>query len=185
MMEKSTVMATKTKKNSVFLMWNAKSIQKKTDKFLHLMKSKDLSVSIIPESYLQENQKLHIANLRAYHSDRSTGSKRGGTAVIVSTKVKHHEIALPPVGSIEATGIQIQTSGGPLHLIATYPPPSQLYPGDLDALLDSSIPTLIGGDLNAKHHCWNSQTANSKGDALLAHSRKKDFVVAGSTYPTH
>ncbi|KAJ1136204.1 hypothetical protein NDU88_002622 [Pleurodeles waltl] len=50
---------------------------------------------------------------------------------------------------------------------------------------ESTIPTLIGGDLNAKHQCWTSRTANSKGHALLAHSRKKDFVVVGPTHPTH
>ncbi|KAJ1127276.1 hypothetical protein NDU88_005679 [Pleurodeles waltl] len=145
----------------------------------------DVSIALISETHLQGNQKLNLANHRVYRTDRPTGAKGGGTAVIVSTKVKHHEIALPPVGSIEATGIQIQTTAGPLRLIAAYSPPGKLCPKDLDALLDPSIPTLIGGDLNAKHQCWNSRTANSKGHALLAHSKKEDFVVAGPTQPTH
>ncbi|KAJ1192285.1 hypothetical protein NDU88_001596 [Pleurodeles waltl] len=182
MVKKSTVMAAKTKKNS---MWNANSIQKKTDELLHLMESKDVNVAPISETHLQINQELNIANYRVTRTDHSTGAKEGGTAMIVSTKVKHNEIALPPVGSIEATGIQIQTSSLPLRLAAAYSPPSQLGPSDIDALLDSSISTLFGGDLNAKHQCWNSQTANSKGYALLAHSRKKDFVVAGPTHPMH
>ncbi|KAJ1151943.1 hypothetical protein NDU88_004722 [Pleurodeles waltl] len=179
MVKKSTVMAAKTKKNSTFLMWNANSIQKKTDELLHLMESKDMSVALISETHLQINQKLNLANYRVCRTDCSTGAKGRGTAVTVSTKVKHH------VGSIEATGIQIQTSAGPLRLIATYSPPGQLCPSNIDALLDSSIPTLIGGDLNAKHQCWNSRTTNSKGHALLATSRKKDFAAAGSSRPTH
>ncbi|KAJ1120327.1 hypothetical protein NDU88_008500 [Pleurodeles waltl] len=145
----------------------------------------DVSIALISETHFQGSQNLNLANHRVYRTDRATGAKGGGTAVIVSTKVKHHEIALPPVGSVEATGIQIQTTAGPLRLIAAYSPPGKLCPKDLDALLDPSIPTLIGGDLNAKHQCWNSRTANSKGHALLAHSKKEDFVVAGPTQPTH
>ncbi|KAJ1197865.1 hypothetical protein NDU88_001710 [Pleurodeles waltl] len=51
--------------------------------------------------------------------------------------------------------------------------------------MDSSMLTLIGEDLHAKHQCWNSRTTNIKGHALLAHSRKKDFVVGGPTHSTH
>ncbi|KAJ1141152.1 hypothetical protein NDU88_007487 [Pleurodeles waltl] len=145
----------------------------------------DVSIALISETHLQGSQKLNLANHRVYRTDRATGAKGRGTAVIVSTKVKHHEIALPPVGSVEATGIQIQTTAGPLRLNTAYSPPGKLCPKDLDTLLDPSIPTLIGGDLNAKHQCWNSRTANSKGHALLAHSKKEDFVVAGPTQPTH
>ncbi|KAJ1087586.1 hypothetical protein NDU88_000753 [Pleurodeles waltl] len=185
MMKKSKVMSNKTKQNSVFLMLNGNSIQKKTDKLLHLMESKDVSVVLISETHLQGNHKLDLANHKVYRTDHSTGAKARRTAVVISTEVKHHENALPPVGSIEATGIQIQTSGVPLCLIAGYSPPNQLCPSDMDALPDSNMPTSIGGDLFAKHQCWNPRTANSKGHALLAHSRKKDFVVAGPTHPKY
>ncbi|KAJ1169666.1 hypothetical protein NDU88_001557 [Pleurodeles waltl] len=125
-----------------------------------------MSVALISETHLQINQKLNLANYRVYRPDHSTGAKGEKTAVIVSTKVKHQHLQAP-------------------RLIATYSLPSQLCPSDIDAILDSNIPTLIRRDLNAKHQCWNSRTTNSKRHALLAHSRKKDFVVADPTHPTH
>lgn len=145
-------MAATSKCNSNILMWNANGIHRKTDELLHLMESKKVSAALLSETHLQPNHKLNLANHRIYRTDRAAGVRGGGTAVIVNTGIKHQEIALPQMKKLEATGVQVQTPAGPLRLIAVYlAPNTKLHMTDLDSLLDSNIPTIIGGDLNAKH----------------------------------
>ena len=127
-----------------------------------------------------------MANARIYRTDRPGTARQGGTAIIVDSKQEHNELVLPPSNSIEATGIQIRTTSGPLRVIAVYCRPGVKFnQEDFKRLLDSPHPTIIGGDLNAKHNNWNSRVTNTRGRALDLLSRKIGFTVAGPTEPTH
>ena len=141
---------------------------------------------MISETHLIPSLSLKIANTRIYRTDRACSTRSGGTAIIVDSTQDHHELVLPPTSSIEATGIQLKTKSGPLRVIAVYcRPGAKFAQEDLIQLLDSPHPTIIGGDLNAKHDSWNARVSNTRGRALHSMSRKMGFTVAGPTEPTH
>lgn len=164
--------------------WNANGIKTRHAELQHLLDTEDITVALISETHLSEKDKFAIASYNIYRTDRSTPG--GGTAIVARKSVKSHEIPLPPLATMEAVGVQVETPSGPLRLIAAYiRPQAKLHPSDFDKLLDSPLPTIIAGDLNAKHTSWNSKVCNSKGRTLFAHSCKNDFIVAGPREPTH
>lgn len=171
---------------TTIIIWNANGINSRKDELLHLMETRDVAAALICETRLLPGDKLHLANHTVFRRDRPGVQRAGGTAIIVDSRVRHHEIPLPDTASIEATGVLITTKTGPLRLIAAYcRPRTKLLPADIETLLDSNYPTIIGGDLNAKHPSWNSRVANIHGRTLLALSRRSDFTVAGPQEPTH
>lgn len=169
-----------------FCIWNANSIFPKTAELHHFISSHNINVAMISETHLIPSLPLKLANTRVYRTDRSVSSRSGGTALIVDSNQDHHELVLPPSSSYEATGIQLKTKSGPLRVIAIYyPPGTKLAESDLERLLDSPHPTIIGGDFNAKHANWNSIVTNARGRALHTMSRRMGFTVAGPKEPTH
>lgn len=165
-------------------MWNANSIVAHQAEFLNFIETNNFAATLISETFLTPKHRFVMANHSCFRSDRPT--RGGGTAIVVQNNVKHFQIHLPKLESIEAIGIQIETSSGPLRLISAYLPPNSPYhSNDIDLLLNSNLPTLIAGDLNSKSPAWNSRTTNFHGKLLLKHSLQSDFSVAGPSDPTH
>jgi exonuclease III len=168
------------------LTWNANSIYNKSAELLHFIATHNITVAMISETHLIPSLSLKVANSRVYRTDRAGTSRSGGTAIIVDSNHEHHELTLPTSNSIEATGIQLKTKSGPLRVISVYCRPGiKFAQEDLNRLMDSPHPTIIGGDLNAKHDSWNARVTNTRGRALYSMSRKMGFTVAGPTEPTH
>lgn len=165
--------------------WNANGIRSRTSELLDLMASTDSSVALVCETHLQPGHQLRLTNHTVYRTDRPGGKAFGGTAVIVRNTVRHEELVLPELYRLEATGVCLHTAKGPLRVIAVYSPPQALIIElDIEALLDTDQPTIIAGDLNAKHPDWNSPTANPAGRKLRAHSMREGFRISGPTEPT-
>lgn len=167
------------------IIWNANSITPKKDDLLNFLTDNDIAAAMIGETMLKPQTNFQLANFVTYRTDRIS-KHGGGTAVIVDAKICHHQIVLPPLITIEATGVEIMTRNGPLRLVAVYCPPGvKMDTADIDRLLDSNLPTVLGGDLNAKNRAWNSRVNNTRGNALLARSRTQGFTVSGPAEPTH
>lgn len=170
--------------NLTLLAWNANGIRQKKDEFLHFFKQHACDIALINETFLKPGQTFKLPNTTIYRNDRP--SHGGGTAVIVRRGISHHEITLPPLKSIEATAILIDTKTGPLRLIAAYKPPrSMLDTTDLDAIFQDNTPTVLAGDLNSKHSAWNSRITNPSGKILFSHSSRNDYLVMGPDSPTY
>ena len=171
-------------RSTEFIAWNANGIRTRHAELQNLLDTDNITAALISETHLSEKDKFSLASYEIYRMDRPT--QGGGTAIVVRNGVKSHEIPLPPLTTMEAVGVQVETGSGPLRLIAAYiRPQAKLHPSDFDKLLDSSLPTIIAGDLNAKHTSWNSKVCNAKGRALFSHSCKSDFIVAGPLEPTY
>jgi endonuclease/exonuclease/phosphatase family metal-dependent hydrolase len=164
--------------------WNANGIRTRHAELQNLLDTEDFTAALICETHLAEKDKLAMAGYDIYRVDRPTLG--GGTAIVVRRSCKSHEIPLPALNTMEAVGVQVETPSGPLRLIAAYiRPQAKLHTSDFDKLLDTTLPTIIAGDLNAKHTSWNSRVCNTKGRSLYSHSCKSDFIVAGPLEPTH
>lgn len=72
------------------------------------------------------------------------------------------------------------------RLSAIYKRPAfTLQLADIDSLLDSTLPTILAGDLNAKHIAWQSHSINTAGRTLYSSMDNGEFNVFAPTTPTH
>lgn len=86
----------------------------------------------------------------------------------------------------ESIGISIDTnSSHPLYIFSVYSPPLDLDLSGLPALFDDRIPTIVAGDLNAKHTAWGCHHINPKGDSLSDLICDHHLSIEAPTKPTH
>jgi hypothetical protein len=79
-------------------------------------------------------------------------SVKGGTAVAVRKGIPHSHIDLPPLISVEATGVCVHIGNKEILLSAVYKSPGLTWNDtDIDELLSLRHKCILGGDLNSKH----------------------------------
>jgi Reverse transcriptase (RNA-dependent DNA polymerase)/Endonuclease-reverse transcriptase len=172
--------------------WNANGgLNAKKTEILAFLKENAIKILLISETHLKDSSIWSIPNYKIYRTDRPLDPKSphaaGGTAIVVHYTVKHTPLALPPLKSMEATAISVNTGQGKkLTIISAYKKPDNIiHISDLNALMMTNMPTIMAGDLNAKHRDWNSHTENSRGNKLRKHSDKNGYIVIGPPNPTH
>jgi hypothetical protein len=65
-----------------------------------------IDVKLLSETHLKTHERFSIRNYHIYRNDRHPGAK-GGTTVAVIKGAPHSYVDLPPLISIEATGVCI------------------------------------------------------------------------------
>lgn len=164
--------------------WNADGIDRQKAEFHAFLTDNHIDVALINETHLNDFQPLNLANYATYRNDRPTAG--GGTAVLVKRRLQHHVVPTPPLRSLEATGISINTRAGPITMFAVYlAPRCRLHQTDIDSLLQGNVPIMICGDLNSKHPSWNSRVQNTRGLQLLRHTNNSSYVVRAPPQPTY
>lgn len=176
-----------TRKEIRLVTWNANGgVRAKTTETNHFLLKHKVDILLINETNLIPNDKWQIANYKTYRTDRPGKVRAGGTAILISKEIKHHQIIPASTPNIETTAIIIDTSLGKLKIIAAYASPKKCFNGeDIDNLLEGAEPTIIAGDLNCKHHAWNSKAINKRGKDLYKHSMNSNYAVIGPLEPTH
>jgi exonuclease III len=163
--------------------WNANSVRGKKLELLQFLNENKCDLCLLSETFLKPHTNFKLANMSTYRNDRQTHG--GGTAILVRRGVTHHEVVLPPLGSLEATAVIIETDTGPLRVISVYKSPrTPLDTADLDKIFSDPTPTLVAGDLNSKHPAWNSRLSNASGKLLFRHASGSDYLVMGPDTPT-
>jgi endonuclease/exonuclease/phosphatase family metal-dependent hydrolase len=146
-----------------------------------------VDVILVSETHLNAGYIPNIPSYAFYRNDRQTG-RGGGTGIYVKRCIDHHALDTPALRkNIEATCVAIQTNTlGTLKIVSAYNPPGcHLKDTDLDALLNSTGPVILGGDLNAMHAAWNSRRENAIGRELQNYAlRRNDTFILGPTEPT-
>jgi len=96
------------------------------------------------------------------------------------------KLNLPPLQTIEATGISLLTPNQPTLLIAVYKPPNiPLNPADIRALSSMGNHIILAGDINCKHQHWNSRRQNQSGLILYNALPTLDVYPVSTMEPTH
>jgi hypothetical protein len=110
---------------------------------------------------------IFIPNYHFYRIDRYPGRK-GGIAVAVRTGIPHNRVDLPPLVSVEATGICIPVGNSEVLPAAVYKSPGKAWSdADIIELLSFRRKSILAGDRNAKHAFWNSKISNPSGKTLV------------------
>jgi exonuclease III len=151
--------------------------------------SKQLQEQRVDVALLSETSKLHerfyIPNYQVYRTDSFPGIK-GGTAVAVKKGIPHNHADVPPLDSIEATGVCIPIGNSELLLTAVYKSPGKAWrDAVIIELLKFRRKSVLAGDLNAKHPVWNSAVSNPSGKKLLDLFDISDFEISAPQCPTH
>jgi hypothetical protein len=129
--------------------------------------------------------RFYIPNYDIYWTDREDGHK-GGTAVAVEKGIPHRCADLPPLLSIEATGVGIPIGNTEMLLAAVYKTPQRLWSDtDITQLLGFRNKSMLAGDLNPKHPVWNSQVTNPSGWKLLELFVSSNFEISAPQCSMH
>lgn len=175
--------------------WNADGLTS-NDKIneLHLfIKERRIDVLLIQETHLKSHNsdKLNLNGYILYHTARTTGAM-GGTAILVNSKIDHMHLQTPATIHLEITAIKINTKlTGELLICSAYNSPSptkRMKPQDLSAIFHwaGTTPTLVAGDLNAKHPDWNARVSNPNGAILRNHQdTNSSYQILATEEPTH
>lgn len=176
------------KPNKLYIgIWNANGLGKRIPEFTDFIHRHQLDAVCVTETRVNPDNRAKIPLFNLYRRDRQLDPTHGGVCIYVRKSIEHFSIDTPNTVGIETVGVIINTATqGKVRLISAYHPPLQtLLEGDLDAIFNDDIPTIVAGDLNSKHQSWNSRQVNTSGRKLLRYvDQRDDIVVIGPTAPT-
>ncbi|GBP26885.1 hypothetical protein EVAR_16467_1 [Eumeta japonica] len=109
-----------------------------------------------------------------------------GTAIPVRRDIVHGRLKLPDFMHSRTLGITLGSTGTELLLFVTYRPHgSHFYSSDIHTIFDDHTPTILAGDLSAKHTACNSRVVSPAGRQLLHDAEDYGYEVLGLDTPSH
>lgn len=177
---------TTRRRNSLkILHWNANGIRQHREELQEFLVERRIDVALISETHLRPGDGMSSPTHRIYRTDRQ-GPRGGGTAVYIHRRLDHYPLPTPQTTDLEVTMVCVKTTRGSLNLAAGYiPPDKEAIPDELDAVFDSGRPTILAGDLNAKHPAWHSRVRNQKGRLIQRYVEERRIAVLAPSDPTH
>lgn len=171
--------------------WNACSIRNKIPELVDFLVSKEVDVVTITETHLKPSINAFIPGFRLLRLDR-TGSGGGGVAVAVKSGISCRLLPSFNLKVIEAIGIEVDTSLGPIVIITAYcPKQARIRDGmvaelrnDLSKLTRRQAKYIIGGDFNARHESWGNQRRNMNGRILAEDLETGHYTILAPACPT-
>jgi hypothetical protein len=120
-------------------------------------------VVLLSETHLKRHKRFFIPNYHFYRPDRFPGRK-SGTVVAVRKGIPHNHVLvdLPPLASIEATGLSIPIGNSEVLLA----PGHTWNDADIIELLSFRRKPQVA-DLNVINPFWNGVVSNPLGTKLL------------------
>jgi hypothetical protein len=109
-------------------------------------------VALFSETDLKPHERLFIPNYHFYRTDRHP-CRKGVTAAAVRKGITHNLVDIPPLDSLEATGVCIPIGNSEVLLAV---PGRDWSDADITELLSFRRKSILAGDLSAKHLFWNS-----------------------------
>jgi hypothetical protein len=143
-----------------------------------------MDVALLSETHLKRHERFFIPNYHFYRTDRFPGRKCR-TAVAVRKGIPHNHVDLPPLVSIEATGVCIPTGNSEVLLAAVCKSPGHTWDdADITELFSFRHKSFMSGDLNKKYPFWNSVASNISGVKLLNLLLINEFEISAPQCPT-
>ena len=115
------------------------------------------------------------------------GKTHGGSAILIKSKIHHHESIHYCTQQIQSTNVIIDDWIGKLQISEIYSPPKHSIKRDDYELFFSTLGNrfLAEGDYNAKHIHWGSRLISPKGQQLLYAIENLNLDVISTGEPTY
>ena len=163
----------------------------KTLELSDFLRSNNIEVAAISETHLQPGEKIWVPDYVPVTLER-TRCRKGGVAVLVHHLAHFRVLPSLQTKIIEAVGVEIDTSTGPVAVVAVYCP-SQCresdssvtdFKNDLAKLTRRFPRFVVAGDLNARHSLWGNHRNNKNGVVLAEDLQAGHYVVLHPDSPT-
>lgn len=174
------------------LNWNAHSVASKKLELTMFLKDANIDIAAITETHLKPNISFCLPEHNITRLDR-TSAGGGGVAVAVRKGISYKVLPHFNTSFIEAVGIEVVTSTGPIIIAAVYCPKQSRngdnsatrLRNDLQKLTHRRSKFVLAGDLNARLTSWGCSTSsNNNGRILADDAQHGHYVVAYPDAPT-
>jgi ribonuclease HI/endonuclease/exonuclease/phosphatase family metal-dependent hydrolase len=161
---------TSKKKRLLCIQHNARALTKsRLQEFHHHLHKYNPDLVLLCETHWNANINPRF---RAYNCHRVDRPDRqgGGVAILVRKSLKATQLQVPSTNNLEAIALSVQvTKNISLDVFSVYCPYGNVNKEELKALLTRSNNNFIlGGDLNAHHSLWESQSNHNRaGNAVV------------------
>jgi exonuclease III len=119
-------MATRVHRHHKVIAFNANGIGRQRYELSKQFQHLHVDVALFSETGLKTHDRFFIQIFHFYRTDRHPGRK-GGTAVAVRKGIPHNHVDLPPLNSVEATGVSISIGNSEVLLAAVYKSPGRAW----------------------------------------------------------
>jgi hypothetical protein len=142
---------------------------------------------LISETHFTSKSHFSIAGYNTCLAHHSDDKARGGSAILIKTKIASTEHPCYAKPELQVTIIQVQAPHRNITIASTYCPTRY----NLKAThFDSFFQTLgscfiVGGDFNSKHNLWGSRLTTPKGRELATLIHTKNYSVLRTGTPTY
>uniref|UniRef100_A0A2S2PG82 RNA-directed DNA polymerase from mobile element jockey n=1 Tax=Schizaphis graminum TaxID=13262 RepID=A0A2S2PG82_SCHGA len=155
-------------KSITILLWNANGILNNINELQISLIENQVDIAMISETHLTNNSAFKIFGyniLRAYQPD---GTTHGGSSLIISNKIAHTPYLPSTSLDMQISDTSLLIGSVPVSIASAYLPPGRKFPENelLQYLSTLNHTFLQGADFNAKHHCWDCSTINTRGRSL-------------------
>jgi hypothetical protein len=135
-----------------------------------------------PETQFNEKSYLKLHNYAVCHTNHPAG-----TAIIIKTTIKHHQLNNYSQDFLQATSVSVEDSVGLITISAVYLPPKHTAKQEqLEEFYNTLERRLIsGGDYNAKHADWGSRLVTPRGNEVLKTMETNNLKHLSTEEPTY
>ena len=171
------------------LQWNTRSLLSHWGQFKHYILSNNPLAAAVQETHFNDidliNYTYKIPGFSLYTHNLNVTPRRGGSALLISNNLLHHQIDLPP--ALDAVGVKIKIAQLDLTLISIYLRPSDNLDITSIANLFKNVdnPCLIMGDFNSHHQAWGCNTTTPRGQIMLNLMDQHNLIFLNDQSPTH
>jgi hypothetical protein len=117
--------------------------------------------------------------------EQSAPGQKRRNSLAVRKGIPHNHVDLPPLVSVEATGVCIPIGNSEILLASVYKSPGRAWSdADIIELLSFRNKSILAGDLNAKHPFWKSAVSKPSGKKHMASFDLNEFEISGPQCPT-
>jgi hypothetical protein len=143
--------------------------------------SENTNLVLFSDKYLEPHMMFYTPNYGFYQTVREDGHK-GRTGVAVKKGFPHSCIDLPPLQSLEVTGVCIPIGNTEVFLSAVFKTTQRLCSDiNITELLDFRNRSIPAGDLNARHPVWSSKDSYPSHMKLLELFVRSNFEISTPT----
>lgn len=167
--------------------WNANGLTQHSQEVKTFIQMEKIDILLISETHYTNKSYLKIPKYNIYDTKHPDGTAHGGTAVIIRSSIKHHEICKHIKDYLQSTSVVVEDWRGPLVISAVYCPPKHaIKKQEFEEFFNMLGPRFIAaGDYNAKHHYWGSRLVTPRGRELLKTMQASNLQHLSTGHPTY